>query len=93
MITREVALQLVDYIVTHTQDDPDVQWLLNNARLHVVPSVNVDGSDASIPGDCSSMVGRSAKPKQNKTSFYYHICCIFSLILVSNDVTRHEERR
>ncbi|KAL1416092.1 hypothetical protein MTO96_028261 [Rhipicephalus appendiculatus] len=57
VMTREVVLHLVEYMVEHAQSDPDVHWLLNNARLHVVPSVNIDGSDASIPGDCSGMTG------------------------------------
>ncbi|CAN8010104.1 unnamed protein product [Ixodes pacificus] len=56
-VTREVALQLVDYVVENKQKDQDVAWLLDNARLSVVPSVNVDGSDASIPGECIGMVG------------------------------------
>ncbi|KAH6943648.1 hypothetical protein HPB50_025032 [Hyalomma asiaticum] len=56
-MTREVVLHLVEYMLEHAQSDPDVHWLLNNARLHVVPSVNIDGSDASIPGDCSGMTG------------------------------------
>ncbi|EEC04723.1 carboxypeptidase m, putative [Ixodes scapularis] len=54
-VTREVALQLVDYVVENKQKDQDVAWLLDNARLSVVPSVNVDGSDASIPGECIGM--------------------------------------
>ncbi|XP_077499340.1 carboxypeptidase M-like [Amblyomma americanum] len=57
LITREVVMHLIEYIVAHEQSDPDVHWILNNARLHVVPSVNIDGSDASVPGDCSSMTG------------------------------------
>ncbi|XP_049524085.1 carboxypeptidase M-like [Dermacentor silvarum] len=57
VMTREVVMHLVEYMVGHAQSDPDVHWLLNNARLHVVPSVNIDGSDASIPGDCSGMTG------------------------------------
>ncbi|KAH7944218.1 hypothetical protein HPB52_017422 [Rhipicephalus sanguineus] len=60
-MTREVVLHLVEYMVDHAQSDPDVHWLLNNARLHVVPSVNIDGSDASIPGDCSGMTGGVVK--------------------------------
>ncbi|CAN8027839.1 unnamed protein product [Ixodes persulcatus] len=56
-VTREVALQLVDYVVENKQNNQDVAWLLDNARLSVVPSVNVDGSDASIPGECIGMVG------------------------------------
>ncbi|XP_040063715.1 carboxypeptidase M-like [Ixodes scapularis] len=59
-VTREVALQLVDYVVENKQKDQDVAWLLDNARLSVVPSVNVDGSDASIPGECIGMVGEYA---------------------------------
>ncbi|XP_077548436.1 carboxypeptidase M-like [Haemaphysalis longicornis] len=57
LVTREVALHLVEYITKSENTDKDVHWLLNNVRLHVVPSVNVDGSDASIPGDCSSNTG------------------------------------
>ncbi|KAH9367457.1 hypothetical protein HPB48_007536 [Haemaphysalis longicornis] len=52
-----MALHLVEYMVHNQESDPDVHWLLNNVRIHVVPSVNVDGSDASIPGDCSGMTG------------------------------------
>ncbi|XP_077565108.1 carboxypeptidase M-like isoform X2 [Haemaphysalis longicornis] len=57
LVTREMALHLVEYMVHNQESDPDVHWLLNNVRIHVVPSVNVDGSDASIPGDCSGMTG------------------------------------
>lgn len=57
-MTREVALHLIRYMVESHGNDSDVQWLLKNAMVHIVPAVNVDGSDASIPGDCVGLVGR-----------------------------------
>ncbi|XP_064476774.1 carboxypeptidase M-like [Ornithodoros turicata] len=57
VVTREVALHLISYMAQNQRSDPDVEWLLNNARVHVVPAVNIDGSDASIPGDCMGLVG------------------------------------
>ena len=56
--SKEVLLHLIDYLLTNQNTDSNVNYLLKNTRIHIMPSMNPDGYEASSLGDCFSLLGR-----------------------------------
>ncbi|KAG2469388.1 CBPM Carboxypeptidase, partial [Polypterus senegalus] len=61
VVSREVLLHLIDYLVSNFGKDAIVTNLINSARIHIMPSMNPDGFDASLPPDCTFSNGRYNK--------------------------------
>ncbi len=40
-VGRELLLHLIQYFVTNYHKDSYVKWLLENTRIHILPSLNV----------------------------------------------------
>lgn len=40
-VGRELLLHLIQYFVTNYHTDPYIKWLLDNTRIHILPSLNV----------------------------------------------------
>ncbi|XP_007423460.1 carboxypeptidase M [Python bivittatus] len=57
-VGRELLLHLIDFLVTSDQHDPVITKLINHTRIHIMPSMNPDGFEASILLHCFSMTGR-----------------------------------
>lgn len=57
-VGRELLLHLVQYFVTSYNTDQYVKWLLDNTRIHIMPSMNPDGFAASKEGACDGGQGR-----------------------------------
>lgn len=57
-IGREMLIHLVEYLTTRYATDPYVRWLLDNTRVHIMPSMNPDGYEASKEGVCEGVQGR-----------------------------------
>ncbi len=55
--SKEVLLHLIDYLLNN-QNDSNVNYLLQNQRIMIMPSMNPDGYEASQIGDCYSVNGR-----------------------------------
>ncbi|KRX95060.1 Carboxypeptidase M, partial [Trichinella pseudospiralis] len=58
-VGREILLKFVTYVLQNYGKDPLITQLLNETRLLVIPSLNPDGFDASILGDCYGVEGRT----------------------------------
>jgi len=39
-VGRELLLHLIQYFVTSYTNDPYIKWLLDNTRIHIMPSMN-----------------------------------------------------
>jgi hypothetical protein len=39
-VGRELLLHLIQYFVTSYHTDPYIKWLLDNTRIHIMPSMN-----------------------------------------------------
>ncbi|KAF7490277.1 Carboxypeptidase -like protein [Sarcoptes scabiei] len=57
-IGRELLLHLIDLLIGSYRTDPQIKWLVDNLRIHIVPTMNPDGFDRAIEGDCMGIEGR-----------------------------------
>ena len=58
VVGREVLLHFIDYLLTQYGVDERVTDLVNNTRIHIMPTMNPDGYEMSGEGDCSGLRGR-----------------------------------
>ena len=52
-IGREIIIYLTQYLL-YNQDDPRCRTILENARLYLMPSLNPDGFENSVEGQCET---------------------------------------
>ncbi|XP_026555583.1 carboxypeptidase M isoform X2 [Pseudonaja textilis] len=72
-IGRELLLHLIKYLVESDQHDPIITKLINNTRIHIMPSMNPDGFEASVMLQCASTIGRyNANRKDLNRNFPDH---------------------
>ncbi|XP_045121741.1 carboxypeptidase D-like isoform X5 [Portunus trituberculatus] len=57
-IGREMLLHLIEYLAKNYQTDDYVRWLLDNTRIHIMPSMNPDGFEVAREGTCQGGQGR-----------------------------------
>lgn len=57
-VGKEMLLHLIQYLVSSYSTDPYIRWLLDNTRVHVLPSMNPDGYAVSKEGTCDGAHGR-----------------------------------
>ncbi|XP_062537827.1 carboxypeptidase D-like isoform X4 [Armigeres subalbatus] len=57
-VGRELLLHMIQYLITSYTSDPYIKWLLDNTRIHILPSLNPDGYAASKEGTCDGGQGR-----------------------------------
>ncbi|PIK40487.1 putative carboxypeptidase D-like [Apostichopus japonicus] len=58
VIGREVLLQYAEYLLASYNTNDDVKKFLDFTRVHILPSMNPDGFEKSIEGQCSGLLGR-----------------------------------
>ena len=47
-VGRELMLHLILYLVQNYETDYYVRWLLDNTRIHIMPSMNPDGFEVQF---------------------------------------------
>ncbi|XP_046724721.1 carboxypeptidase D, b isoform X1 [Silurus meridionalis] len=52
MLSRQLLIYLIDYLLTHYGADPRVTDLIDNTDIYIIPSVNPDGLEKAVEGDC-----------------------------------------
>ncbi|XP_020279695.1 carboxypeptidase M-like isoform X2 [Pseudomyrmex gracilis] len=57
-VGRELMLHLIHFLVTSYGIDSYITWLLDNTRIHILPSMNPDGFEVSKEGNCDGGQGR-----------------------------------
>lgn len=57
-IGREMLLHLIEYLAKSYATDDYIRWLLDNTRIHIMPSMNPDGFEVAREGTCQGGQGR-----------------------------------
>ncbi|GIY02022.1 carboxypeptidase M [Caerostris darwini] len=57
-VGRELMLHLLSLLLDGYGKENYITWLLDNTRIHIMPSMNPDGFEASTEGECSGVQGR-----------------------------------
>lgn len=58
VVGRELLLQLIVYLVNSYPSNQYIKYLLDNTRIHLMPSMNPDGFESSGEGECVMGSGR-----------------------------------
>ncbi|KAF7988824.1 hypothetical protein HCN44_007134 [Aphidius gifuensis] len=58
VVGRELMLHLIHLLVTQYGTDDHITWLLDNTRIHILPSMNPDGFAKAKEGYCEGTTGR-----------------------------------
>lgn len=54
VVGRELLLNLIEYLCKNYGTDPEVTDLIQNVRIHIMPSMNPDGYEKSVEGSLAS---------------------------------------
>ncbi|TNN34947.1 Carboxypeptidase D [Liparis tanakae] len=65
VVGRELLLNLIEYLCRNYGSDPEVTRLVNNTRIHIMPSMNPDGYEVATEGDVRGYKGRNNSNKQD----------------------------
>ena len=57
-LSRELMLHLILHLVHNYETDYYIRWLLDNTRIHIMPSMNPDGFEVATEGTCQGGQGR-----------------------------------
>ena len=57
-VGRELMLHLILHLVQNYVSDYYIRWLLDNTRIHIMPSMNPDGFEVATEGTCQGGQGR-----------------------------------
>ncbi|XP_076367389.1 carboxypeptidase D-like isoform X3 [Tachypleus tridentatus] len=58
VVGRELMLHLIMHLVNNYHTNDFVRWLMDNTRIHIMPSMNPDGFEVSKEGSCTDVQGR-----------------------------------
>lgn len=50
MVGREMLITLIQYMLVNYGKNPEITHLIDNTRIHIMPSMNPDGYERSIEG-------------------------------------------
>ncbi|XP_072548111.1 carboxypeptidase D [Salminus brasiliensis] len=56
-VSRQVLVYLIEHLLASYGEDPRVTELVNNTDISIMPSMNPDGFERSVEGDCSGYAG------------------------------------
>ncbi|XP_069082370.1 carboxypeptidase D [Pleurodeles waltl] len=59
VVGRELLLNLIEYLCKNVGSDPEVTKMIQDTRIHIMPSMNPDGYEKAQEGDHFGVVGRN----------------------------------
>lgn len=57
-IGRELLVHLIAHLLNNYERESYVRYLVDNTRIHIMPSMNPDGFEMSVEGECHGIRGR-----------------------------------
>lgn len=63
-VSRQVLVYLADYLLTNYGVEARISELVNNTDIYIMPSMNPDGFERSVEGDCPGNNGGRGNGKQ-----------------------------
>ena len=58
VIVLTILVTAFQYLVQNYNEDEYIRWLLDNTRIHILPSMNPDGFSVAKEGTCQGARGR-----------------------------------
>lgn len=90
-VGKELLLHLVQYLASSYSTDSYIKWLLDNTRIHLLPSLNPDGFAVSKEGTCDGGQGRYVHlyihSKKKKESFIKCIYFVYTHVVIILEVS------
>lgn len=59
VVGKEILLLFIEKLLKGYKKDRVITQLINSIRIHILPSLNPDGYEKSLVGDCNSGLGRA----------------------------------
>ena len=59
VVGRELLLHLIDHLLSTYHSNSSTRSLVDNLRIHIVPTINPDGYEDAMEGECMGLIGRS----------------------------------
>ena len=60
VVSREILLHFIEHLLKGYGKDKSITWLVDNSRIHIMPSMNPDGYEtAKEHRSCSGVTGRA----------------------------------
>lgn len=58
VVGRELMLHFIGYLLENYETNDTIRDIVNNVRLHILPSINPDGYARATEGNCDRVTGR-----------------------------------
>ena len=71
-VGRELMLHTILHLVQNYNTDYYIRWLLDNTRIHIMPSMNPDGFEVAQEGTCQGGQGRYVFYAINLAQFVFN---------------------
>lgn len=65
VVGKEILLPFIQKLLENYDRDQKIKYLVDNIRIHILPSLNPDGYERSVEGDCESLHGRENSRQQD----------------------------
>lgn len=59
VVSREILLLLLQHLLESYGKDKDITKIIDSTRIHIMPSMNPDGYERAVQGECGGVVGRT----------------------------------
>ncbi|XP_056138809.1 carboxypeptidase D [Lampris incognitus] len=70
-VSRQVLVYLVEYLLAKYEEEPRITQLVTTTDIYIMPSMNPDGFERSVEGDCNGDAGGRANARDYDLNRYF----------------------